>query len=487
MSHAKTDQINAKPTLCVARGPMPEFVTIGNTVIATAIIVVSLGAAYRALLTSRTPQGATAWILLILLLPLLGTLVYFVFGHADYKGFERDRQKSDKGMFNGPSDRERPKTASRLDPFARIAGLPITEGNTMSLLIDGDATFKALTEAINRATSRIYVQFYTIEDDHIGRALRDALVERARAGVEIWVLHDELPFFGLSRAFKKPMIAAGIRITRPQGPKRVLGPFQLNYRNHRKLVIIDGTVAFTGGLNVSKTYIGESSIGAWRDTFARVEGPVVQQLGLHFSSDWLWSTGEDLSSHFAETLPAAGSSRALSLAPSPAEDLAAGNLYFIAAAHAARHRLWIATPYFAPDGDVLTALRFAALRGVDLKILVPGRSDHYLPYFAAMAYFDDVRSVGGEIWTYDHAFMHQKVVLVDDDVASVGSINLDIRSGLLNFEITVLMEGKDCVAEVKHMLETDFENASRVDFDLTDRSLFPRVAARISRLFAPVL
>ncbi|MBO6884418.1 MAG: cardiolipin synthase [Marivita sp.] len=467
---------------------MAEFITLTNAAIAAALAALGLFAAYRALLTSRTPQGATAWILLILLLPIFGTLLYLVFGHADYKSFERDRRKSDEDIFDMASEANVTHEPSRLDTFARIARLPVTDGNDMSLLVDGHATYEAVQEAIRSAKHTLFVQFYTIEDDDIGRVLRDALIERAKAGVSIWLLHDELPFFGLPRGFKRSLEQAGIRLARPKGPSRLLGPFQLNFRNHRKLVVIDNTVAFTGGLNVSKTYVGRNpSIGPWRDTFARFRGPVVAQLALHFSSDWMWATGEDLGDIAASTPAPAGPLRAVALAPSPAEEIAAGNLYFIALAHAAQRRLWISTPYFVPDRDVLTALRFAALRGVDVKILVPGRADHYITYFAAMAYFDDLRSVGGEIWTYDPAFVHQKVALVDDDLTSIGSINLDVRSGLLNFELTVVMEGKAAASEVETMLSTDFGNATRVDIDLSDRNMIVGMLARIARLFAPVL
>lgn len=467
---------------------MAEFITITNAIIAAILAVLALVASYRAVLTSRTPQGATAWILLILLLPLIGTVLYLVFGHADYKRFERERRKSDKDMFEMASGGTVTNEPTRLDTFARIARLPVTKGNDMALLVDGLATYEAVFDAIRAAKQTLFVQFYTIKDDDIGRTLRDALIDRANNGVSVWLLHDELPFFGLPRQFKRKLEDAGVQLARPQGPKRLLGPFQLNYRNHRKLVVVDNDVAFTGGLNMSKTYVGrDPSIGPWRDTFAMIRGPVVAQLALHFSSDWRWATGEDLSNVASPTPAQIGPLRAVALAPSPAEDIAAGNLYFIALAHAARRRLWISTPYFVPDRDVLTALRFAALRGVDVKILVPGRADHYITYFAAMAYFDDLRSAGGEVWTYDPAFIHQKVALVDDDIASIGSMNLDIRSGLLNFEITVVMEGASAAKAVEDMLKTDFGNATRVDIDLSDRNLIIGMLARIARLFAPVL
>lgn len=468
---------------------MSELFTVGNALIVIAAVAVALIAAYRALLTSRTPQGAVAWILLILLLPVIGTLLYLVFGHADYKRFERERTESDANMFDTVgtytlgTDRH-----ARMNPFSRIARMPVAQGNSMDLLIDGAATYQRLRDVVSAAKSHIFIQFYTIEDDDIGQQMRDVLIERARAGVSVWVLHDELPFIGLPRAFKRALLDAGVRLARPKGPKRLLGPFQFNYRNHRKLVVVDNEVAFTGGLNVAKDYLGRNpSIGPWRDTFAEFRGPIVSQLALHFSSDWRWADGEDLNRLACRTPDPVGDIAAVALAPSPAQDIAAGNLYFIALAHAAQDRLWISTPYLVPDGDVLTALRFAALRGVDVKILVPSKADHYITHFAAMTYFDDLRSAGAEVWTYDPAFMHQKVALVDDDLSSIGSINLDIRSGLLNFEITVVMESRSAAAAVEAMLQSDFRDAVRIDFDLEDRPVFVRMAARITRLFAPIL
>jgi cardiolipin synthase len=467
---------------------MTEFSAIISAVVALGVGVVSFTAAYRALLTSRTPQGAVAWILLIVLLPLVGTLVYLVFGYADYTRFARNRRISDAASLDeAQEDLTQTVRPSRLAAFGRIARLPATDGNDMALLIDGPATFDALRAAMRGATSRIMVQFYTIEDDEVGQDFRDILIERAGAGVEVFVLHDELPFFGLPRAFKRSLADAGVRLARTRGPTRLLGPFQLNFRNHRKLVVVDDSVAFTGGINLSKTYIGKSSLGAWRDTFARFHGPVVKQLALHFISDWRWATDEDLDHPVIAATRRPGPLKAVALAPSPAEETAGGNLFFIALAHAAQKRLWIATPYFVPDRDVLTALRFAALRGVDLKVLVPGHADHYLTHFAAMAYYDDLRAAGGEVWSYGPAFLHQKVALVDDDLASVGSINLDIRSGLLNFELSVVVEGARAAADVEDMLRADFARARRIDFDLADRPHPVQIAARVARLMAPVL
>ena len=356
----------------------------------------------------------------------------------------------------------------------------------MGLLIDGEQTFEAVFAAISRAQHYVCVQFYTIEDDAIGRRLQAALVERAEAGLDVYLLHDELPLVGLPRSYWRKVRAAGVKTARPKGPSRALGPFQWNYRNHRKLVVVDGTEAYTGGLNCSETYLGRSRYGPWRDTFARFDGPVVDQLERSFAADWAWATGTDIRDTFRDA-PVAGEMRAVALAIAPTDRLNTGNLYFVALAQRATRRLWITTPYFVPDSEVMAALQLAAFRGVDVKILVPHRVDHLLPYWAAYAYFDELRHAGGEIWRYTPAFNHQKVALVDDDLTSVGSVNLDIRSGLLNFELTVVTESREAAARVEAMLETDFANAFRLDRDLAEQPVWRRVLARVSRLMAPQL
>ena len=330
------------------------------------------------------------------------------------------------------------------------------------------------------------VQYYTIEDDEIGQRLQEALIRRARDGLRVYLLHDELPLIGLPRRFWRKVEAAGVRTARPKGPQRALGPFQWNNRNHRKLVVVDGTMALTGGLNCSETYLGRSSIGPWRDTFARFTGPVVDQLERSFAADWAWATDEDIRD-LLRPAPRTGDMRAVALPIAPTDRLNTGSLYFVGLAQRARERLWIATPYFVPDSDVMSALQLAALRGVDLRILVPDVPDQWLPYWAAYSYFDEIRAAGGQIWRYRPAFNHQKVALIDDDLISIGSVNLDVRSGLLNFELTVLIESTDAAAQVEEMLHRDFDNAWQLDADLSGQPAHRRVLARVARLMAPQL
>lgn len=464
-----------------------NLIEIEDLIVRALFTLPGIAAAYLAIRTSRTPQGAVGWIVLILAYPFVGVPAYALFGWANYAKFAERRRQSDARIGEDDVDPDAPSEPDdRLAVFARLAGNAVREGCDMRLLIDGETTFEAIFDAIAAAEHYVLVQYYTIEDDAIGRRLRDALSERARAGVRVYLLHDELPLIGLPRSYWRHVAEAGVHHARPKGPKRAIGPFQWNYRNHRKLVVVDGTHAYTGGLNCSETYVGRSRIGPWRDTFAEFTGPVVDQMERSFAADWAWATGDDIREMFRPA-PATGTARAVALPIAPTDALNTGNLYFVSLAQRARERLWIATPYFVPDSDVMAALQLAALRGVDLRILVPDVVDHWIPYLAAYSYFDDLRAAGGEIWRYRPAFTHQKVALVDDDVVSVGSVNLDIRSGLLNFELTVLVESRRVAAEVEAMLKRDFEAAHRLDKPLSDQPAHRRVLARVTRLMAPQL
>lgn len=461
---------------------------IEDLLLRAAFVAPAIVAGYLSIKTSRTPQGAMGWIVLILAYPFVGVPAYAIFGWANYAKFAERRRASDAriGEFRIDPRDEPADPDDRLSVFARLSGSQIAEGCDMDLLVDGEETFDAIEAAISKAEHYILIQFYTFEDDKIGRRIQDACIERANAGVPVYFLHDEMPLLGLPARFMRKMHAAGIRTARPKGPRRALGAFQWNYRNHRKLVVVDGTEALTGGLNCSKTYIGESSYGPWRDTFARFEGPVVDQLERSFAADWVWATGEDIRPMFRPA-PKSGDMRAVALPIAPTDELNTGNLYFIALAQQARKRLWIATPYFVPDSQVMAALQLAALRGVDLRLLIPDNPDHILPWWAAFSYFDELRAAGGEIYRYTPAFMHQKVALMDDDVASVGSVNLDIRSGLLNFELTVIAESPEAARETETMLLRDFENSYRLDTPLSGQPALRRILARVSRLAAPQL
>ena len=376
----------------------------------------------------------------------------------------------------------------RMRAFETLAGQRTLAGNGTALLRDGPMAFAAIFAAIEAARAYVLVQFYTIRDDDLGRELAVRLSDRARAGVRVHVIYDGIGSVGLPAAFVDDLRAAGVRVTNFHAKKRSRNRFQVNFRNHRKIVVVDGQTGFVGGLNVGDEYMGRSPrLGHWRDTHLRIDGPAVAQLQYAFAEDWLWATGEPLDLHWLP-LPRPDGRDVLILPTGPADTLETGSLYFCNAIGAARERVWIASPYFVPDVDIVNALKLAALRGVDVRLLVPERRDHWLVWLAAFSYFDDVRAAGVKVFRYADGFMHSKVVLVDDWFASVGTINLDNRSCRLNFEVTAIVVDGGFAQEVAAMLTADQAQSVAYETPLAAHPRrYIRYAAPFARLFAPIL
>lgn len=444
----------------------------------------------------RTPQGTVAWVVFLFAAPYVAVPVFLVFGHRRYPGYIATRRAlraemaalRDLAAHHAPSRAgDDPTDEGRIRAFERLAGVPLASGNALKLLVDGTQAFPEIFDAIDAAQSYILAQFYTVEADTLGQEFAARLIAKAQAGVRVYLLYDAIGS-RLPRIYLEALRTAGVGVRNFHAIRRSRGRLQVNFRNHRKIVVIDGTVAFTGGLNVADAYVGgDPRLTPWRDTMVRVEGPSAAQLQFVFAEDWLWSSGDKLELDWTPP-PAQGQANALVLAPGPADPQETGSLYFVSAIASARRRIWIASAYFVPDVDILSALKVAALRGVEVRILVPDRRDHWLVWLAAFAYFDEVKSAGVDIWRYMDGFQHQKVVLIDDDIASVGSVNLDNRSCRLNFEVTVIAADRAFAAEVERMLHHDFALASRSAPTLSHepRRLI-RWAAPVARLLAPLL
>jgi len=335
----------------------------------------------------------------------------------------------------------------------------------------------------------VLVQFYILRDDRLGQALCDRLVAACARGVDVYVSYDRVGSFTLRNEYRRKLLEAGARVTDQRRARGLAWRFIVNYRNHRKTLIVDGKRGFTGGLNVGDEYLGrDAGLGAWRDTNVALRGPVVAQLQLIFAEDWHFATGDLIVVDLA-WLPGLQPEDMIGLivATGPADDFDSGSMLFFAAISRARRRVWIASPYFVPDLDTLTALRHAALRGLEVRILVPEHADHRIMWMAAHAYFDEIRAAGVEIWRYTEGFMHQKVILVDDDLAAVGTTNMDNRSFRLNFEAMAILFDKEFAARVDEMLRADFARAYRSTKALSDQPLGVRVGAPVARLFSPIL
>lgn len=441
--------------------------------------------AFQALRRARTPQGAVGWTVFLFAWPVIAVPLYLVFGYARIQSYSEARRRIEAQMPDG-SDAAlaaAPEAEARLAALRAVANCRVMRGNGMSLLPQADAAFDAMIEAIDRAERYVLVEFYTIRSDRIGTRFGEALIRAAGRGVKVRVLHDAFGTFRVGRRIVAAMARAGIETRVQRGPARPLGRLGLNFRNHRKILVVDGHLAFTGGMN-----IGDEYLGAWRDTQIALTGPIVQQFQAQVLQDWYWVSGERIDAALdwcarADRADMAG----FALGASPTDPQDTGVLYFAALAATAQRRLWIATPYFAPEQGVLAALVLAALRGVEVRLLTPEVPDRWTPWIAAHAFFDEVRTAGVEIWRYEGEFMHQKVALVDDDVVSVGTFNLDVRSCLLNFETTAILCDPRAARAVEAMLARDFAQARRLDRPLDDAPLWLRASAPVARLLAPLL
>jgi cardiolipin synthase len=264
--------------------------------------------------------------------------------------------------------------------------------------------------------------------------------------------------------------------------------FQLNFRNHRKIVVVDGKTAYVGGLNVGDEYRkGAAGLGHWRDTHLELTGPCVQCTQLVFLEDWYWTAHEIPELDWKPQPSDEGSQNILVLPTGPADDLESCGLFFLEAINGARERLWIASPYFVPDRQIVSALQLAALRGVDVRLVLPEKADHLLVYLSSFSYLEEAEKAGVKIYRYQPGFLHHKILLVDDELAAVGTANLDNRSFRLNFEITIVVADRRFAGKVHSMFRNDLERCRQTHpRDLTERRFWFRVAVRVSRLLAPI-
>lgn len=450
----------------------------------------------HAIMGVRTAQGAVAWAVSLNTFPYLAVPAYWVFGRSNFEGYVVLRRQAAQNVSATarqiaadlqamrPTAGTEPKAAALLE---KLAKLPATRGNHTELLIDGEATFNAILASIAAARDYVLVQFYIIHDDELGRRLRDALVERARAGVRCYVLFDEVGSHGLGDSYLLSLRQAGVDIrpfnTRQGGANR----FQLNFRNHRKIVIVDGRTAFVGGHNVGDEYLGKNpAIGPWRDTHVKVKGPVVQCIQVSWVEDWNWAArSQPVLNWKSEPAPGADGI-AFCLPSGPADEFETCTLFFLHAIQSAQRRVWIASPYFVPDEQMISALQLAALRGVEVRLLVPARADSRLVWLSGFTFLPELEKAGVKTWRYEAGFLHQKAILVDD-ICGIGTANFDNRSFRLNFEITLLFSEPATVAAAEHMFLADFARSSPATAaDYLAKPWWFRLAARTSRLMAPV-
>ncbi|NCT67930.1 MAG: cardiolipin synthase [Rhodanobacteraceae bacterium] len=459
------------------------------TLIAAAALLLHIAgavAALHALMHTRTAPGAVAWVLGLLLLPYVTLVPYLFLGSSHFDGYVDMHRRRPRGM---AADAGRPladPAAARHAAIAAMLGTTFHRGQRLRLLVDGEAAFAAILEAIAQAEHYVLVQFFIFHDDELGRRVQRALLERAAAGVAVCVLYDGVGSHDLPRRYVDTLRAGGVAV-HPFATRTWTNRLQINFRNHRKIVVVDGWRGFVGGLNVGDEYLGRKPpLAPWRDTHLELQGPAVADLQQAFGEDWRWITGREPPSRAPRAV--GGTANTLIAATGPADRQESCALFFVEAIHAARERVWLTTPYFVPDHAVGAALRLAVFRGVDVRVLLPARPDHRTVFLSSTLHAHEAVRAGIRVFRYQPGFMHQKVLLVDDDTAAVGSMNLDSRSFRLNFEVAALNVDRAFAAEVEAMLRADF--ASAVEIDEREYRAAPyrrRVAMHVARLFDPIL
>ncbi|MGB3024449.1 cardiolipin synthase [Paradevosia shaoguanensis] len=451
--------------------------------------------AIREVMNSRTSQGSIAWLLSLIMLPFPTAFLYLIFGWKlfdDYDTVQTHSGRRARAEQAAALKLTDPETTSQWPVLANVAQMPFLRGNDAELLIDGEATFASIFAGIRRAQDYILIQFYIIRDDRLGQQLAELLIERARAGVTVRILYDDVGSNGLPLAYLQRLRDAGVQVAsfNQRHPfLRIYGPTRINYRSHRKVVSVDGKEAWVGGHNVGVEYLGEDPrFGHWRDTQVHVTGPAALAVSLVFREDWEWATGERLVATMPDDVEMPGDQPVLVMPTGPADKLEGCAIAFTEVIARARKRLWIVSPYFVPGLDVQTALYAAALRGVEVRLLLPKKPDHILVWLASNSHADQMIGHGISVYRYLAGFLHEKIILVDDTIAGVGTVNFDNRSFTINFECTLWFTHPDMIAAVDRMLDADFaaSHETRLE-DVRAQPWLQRFIGQAARLFSPIL
>ena len=456
------------------------------------------------LLQRRAPVATIGWLLSMAVLPVVGLLVYFVFGPRRFRRQRlkrlRSRRKARMRRQSLAHLRDRAAQApARLQQLVRLVSnatqLPLSTAQEVQLLVGGARTFDAIVHAIGQAQHHVHLEYYIFEPDTTGQRVLQALTERAQAGVQVRLLVDALGSKRLGRRHYQALLDAGAEVALFHPPKlgRRLRPV-INFRTHRKIVVIDGTLGFTGGVNITDTEdkrLQADPCHAYHDIHLCLQGLVVSWLQHVFLEDWAYALDyrhPAMPQDFAALLPPQDDGPALAqiMASGPDSPLEAIHRVFVDACYAAHQRLWLATPYFVPTEAALLALTSAALRGVDVRVLVPERSDSLLVTCAARSYFDELLACGVKVYLYQKRMLHAKTMVVDDMLGMVGTANFDTRSFRLNYEVCALVYTPVFAQQLADQFSRDLAQAERI-FEHRPQPLPQRLGDAVARLFSPLL
>lgn len=479
------------------------FGHFGGTLVSIFQVLTVLTIGLAIFMENRNPSSTMAWILVLVLLPVVGLPLYFLLGQNYFKRrkfnkkAEEDRKSFERIDHNGnmmlPRDLSHftPGQQRLLQLSQRIARTPFSMASRTRVLTNGEETFSTLLKELKKAKHHIHMEYYIYRADAIGREIQKTLIERAKAGVEVRFMYDAVGSLGLPKSFIKELREAGVKVG-IYGEVRFLAlSSRVNYRNHRKIVVIDGNTGFIGGLNVGDEYLSRSkTYGFWRDTHMLVKGEAVRSMQIIFLQDWQYVTGERIMDlEYLSPELEQGCSGAVQIIPSgPDNESKTMKSIFFAMITSAKKSVWMATPYFIPDEDILTALRVAAMSGIDVRILFPAKPDKRLPFLASHSYFPSLLEAGVKIYEYEKGFLHSKLLIADGEVATVGTTNMDMRSFHLNFEVNILLVQSDSISKIVKDFERDLLSTKKIKKkNYMQKKIIVRFMESAARLLSPLL
>lgn len=458
-------------------------------------------------LERKDAASTWAWLMVLFFIPFLGFFMYLLFGQnltkrklfqwEDRKKIGIDKMLSDQII--GISTRNFEFHNEVIENSRDIIYMHLvnndavlTQDNAVKIYTDGDDKFTALFDDIKAAKDHIHLQYYILKRDNLGKKLIKLLIEKAKQGVKVRVLYDDLGSRSLTKGFFKELRAAGGEVEAFFPSRFHFINLRLNYRNHRKLAIIDGKIGYVGGFNVGDEYLGlNPKFGYWRDTHLRIKGSAVYPIQTRFILDWNQASHRhDI--HYAPSyfplLDHTGSVGMQIVTSGPDSEWEQIKNGYIKMISSAKESILIQTPYFIPDASVLDTLKVAALSGVDVSIMIPNKPDHMFVYWATYSYIGEMLKAGVRIFIYDNGFIHAKTIIVDEQIASVGTANIDVRSFRLNFEVNAFIYDEEISSK---LVDSFFEDVALskelTQEDYLHRPLMIRFKESISRLLSPIL
>ena len=445
---------------------------------------------------NRNPIRSLAWVIALIFLPGIGLIFYIFFGRS-MRGRHLISRHNKRKLFRSQTSHYDLKTLNLSTKEQQVVKLshklsryPFTLNNGAEIFTNGKDKFQKLKEDLRKAKESIFLQYYIFQDDKLGNEIADILIAKAKEGVEVKVIYDHVGSFSASRKFFKKMMAGGVeaqpffRVTFPQLANRI------NWRNHRKIVVIDHKIGYIGGMNIADRYLGVASDGsAWRDTHLRLEGDIVESLLYAFCIDWNFLKTSDLlqveSNHSSHHSNDVGMQLLTSGPTEPWDNL---ELTFLRAIAGATKCVYIQTPYFLPTDSLLRALAAASLANVDVRIMIPSKSDSKMLQYATFSYVTQCLKAGIKVYLYNPGMLHSKVMIVDDTFVTTGSVNFDFRSFENNFECNLLIYDRDLTRVMKDIFFADLEECRKLTISTwRKRPRLMRTMESILRLLSPIL